>query len=235
MCGALPREFQWDAKNRLTHVIEGANETEFEYDGFDRRVRIVERVGGVVQDETTYLWADGVILQRRAADAETVERDYYWSGFSEGTSDYFYTRDHLGSVREVIASDGTTIESRYNYDIWGNVTRIAGTGAESDFRYTGHFYYEGSGLHLAQYRAYDSELGRWLSRDPAGFIDGPNLYAYVLNNPVLYYDPTGLSFYDWSAGFGDSISFGATEWIRKKLGVDHMVDKCSDGGCPNSC
>ena len=253
--GSVLREFRWDAQNRLTHVIEGNNETEFEYDGLDRRIRIIERVGGVVQDETTYLWADGVILQRRAADAETLERDYYWSGFSEGSNDYFYTRDHLGSVREVVASDGTTLELRYGYDLWGNVTRTGGTGMESDFRYTGHFYHEGSGLHLAQYRAYNSELCRWLSRDPLESItgqmpemlhDGPNLYAYVGNDPINsvdllgLYSILGLEFTDGGgvsgffsdladyAGAGiEGASEGAQVWFDQ---ITPFVDPFADSG-----
>lgn len=32
----------------------------------------------------------------------------------------------------------------------------------------------------------------WLSRDPAGFVDGPNLYAYVKQNPWTHWDPLGL-------------------------------------------
>lgn len=32
----------------------------------------------------------------------------------------------------------------------------------------------------------------WLSRDPAGFVDGPNLYAYVKQNPWSVFDPLGL-------------------------------------------
>ena len=190
--GGVLRAFRWDAQNRLTHVVEGNSETEFEYDGLDRRIRIIERTSGVEQSNETYLWIGGEIVQRRDGTADTVLRDYYWFGFSEGANDYFYTRDHSGSVREVIASDGTTIESRYDYDLWGNVTRVTGTGVESDFRYTGHFYHETSYLHLAQYRAYDSELGRWLSKDPAGFVDGSKLYAYVGNNPINYMDQLGL-------------------------------------------
>ncbi|SKB09560.1 RHS repeat-associated core domain-containing protein, partial [Prosthecobacter debontii] len=34
--------------------------------------------------------------------------------------------------------------------------------------------------------------GMWLSRDPAGFVDGPNLYAYVKQNPWTAWDPEGL-------------------------------------------
>ncbi len=32
----------------------------------------------------------------------------------------------------------------------------------------------------------------FLTRDPAGFVDGPNLYAYVRNNPLTSFDPHGL-------------------------------------------
>ena len=37
-------------------------------------------------------------------------------------------------------------------------------------------------------RYYDPEIGRWTSPDLLGEIDGPNLYAYVRNNPVAYVD-----------------------------------------------
>ena len=40
-------------------------------------------------------------------------------------------------------------------------------------------------------RYYDPELGRWLTTDPAGFVDGVNLYQYLFNNPFRYTDPDG--------------------------------------------
>lgn len=43
------------------------------------------------------------------------------------------------------------------------------------------------------YRYYDPEVGRWISPDPAGAIDGPNLYAYARNNPMKYVDYFGLN------------------------------------------
>ena len=122
-----------------------------------------------------------------------LKRDKSRSGYdiASGRSNY-YLKDHLGSIREVINSNGTTVESRYDYSPYGNVTKITGTGEESDFRYTGHFYHGTSGLHLTLYRAYDSGLGRWLSRDPIEEDGGLNLYGYVFNNPVNYWDPLGL-------------------------------------------
>ena len=36
------------------------------------------------------------------------------------------------------------------------------------------------------------EIGRWLTQDPLGFVDGTNLYAYVSNSPINFVDPYGL-------------------------------------------
>src|SRR4029077_6147994 len=43
---------------------------------------------------------------------------------------------------------------------------------------------------------YCPETGRWITPDPAGFTDGPNLYAYVQNNPLTLFDPYGLSLFE---------------------------------------
>lgn len=42
-------------------------------------------------------------------------------------------------------------------------------------------------------RDYDPLTGRWITPDPAGFIDGPNLYQYTWNNPLAFQDRWGLS------------------------------------------
>ena len=40
-------------------------------------------------------------------------------------------------------------------------------------------------------RYYDPQIARWTSVDPAGFVDGLNLYNYLKNNPFKYFDPEG--------------------------------------------
>jgi RHS repeat-associated protein len=47
-------------------------------------------------------------------------------------------------------------------------------------------------LNAARYRNYHPTLGRWIERDPAGYLDGPNLHAYVSGNPAISVDPSGL-------------------------------------------
>ena len=59
--------------------------------------------------------------------------------------------------------------------------------------FTGHVFDAETGLLLARLRVHDAVvLGRWLSRDPAGFVDGMNLYVYVRGNPLVWWDPLGM-------------------------------------------
>ncbi|WOO42197.1 DUF6973 domain-containing protein [Rubellicoccus peritrichatus] len=191
----LEKTYEWDALNRLTAInyVGTTLRSEFEYDGLSRRSRIIEKDNGVEQSNHIYLWSDSSIVEKRDSTGATVLRQYFGNGFTEGANDYFYTKDHLGSIREVVADNGSTVESKYEYTPWGEAIKIGGTGVESDFLYTGHYYHAEGNLFLTWFRAYDPGLGRWLSRDPLGFVDGPNIYAYVGNNPIRFIDPFGLS------------------------------------------
>lgn len=56
-------------------------------------------------------------------------------------------------------------------------------------------------------RYYHSGLGRWITQDPIGFDDGPNLYAYVMNNPLLNIDLYGLSTVEQAGDSGGERGF----------------------------
>ena len=45
--------------------------------------------------------------------------------------------------------------------------------------------------HCNWHHWYDSTIGKWISDDPIGFSDGPNLHGYVGNSPQIQVDPTG--------------------------------------------
>ena len=94
----------------------------------------------------------------------------------------------------------------YYYDAWGNhkvvdekgdeITDQNNIGNLNPFRYRGYYYDTETGLYFLQTRYYDPEVGRFLNRDSVQYADpetinGLNLYAYCLNNPVEYVDPTG--------------------------------------------
>lgn len=49
-------------------------------------------------------------------------------------------------------------------------------------------------------RYFDPETGRYITRDPIGYADGPNVYLYVHNNPINHIDPLGLTDGPFSSG-----------------------------------
>jgi len=120
---------------------------------------------------------------------EPILTQFFPGGMRSGSSSYYFSFDHLGSVREVTDSSGNVV-SRYDYDPYGRLTVNQGTPPR--FGFGGYFYHSASGLSLTKYRAYDPDLGRWESRDPIGLAGGLNLYSYVDDDPTDGVDPLGL-------------------------------------------
>ncbi|MEO1006945.1 MAG: RHS repeat-associated core domain-containing protein [Planctomycetota bacterium] len=65
-------------------------------------------------------------------------------------------------------------------------------GAGLSHGYGGYAYETLVGLYHARNRWYSTELGRFLQRDPAGYVDGMNLYGYGGSSPFVFMDPWGL-------------------------------------------
>ena len=103
-----------------------------------------------------------------------------------------------------ILDSGGNMVVEYRYNAWGGDMSISGTmcqimGELNPFRYRGYYFDQESGLYYLNSRYYDPEIGRWVSPDNTetmlehldDSIFATNLYAYCLNNPVNYFDPTG--------------------------------------------
>jgi RHS repeat-associated protein len=190
------RTNEWDAEDRLVAVNVGNQRTEFTYDGLSRRVAIRQLVNGSEVSFRRFVWCGDEICEERDGTGAVTKR-FFPQGMKvesgPNAGNYFYTHDHLGSIRELTDGSGN-VRARYAYDPYGRRTRLTGD-MEADFGFAGMFWSSEANLFLTHYRAYDPELGRWLSRDPlpdAEMLQGPNLYAYVLNDPVNLIDPEGL-------------------------------------------
>jgi RHS repeat-associated protein len=154
----------------------------FAYDALGRRVAITDGATA-----TRYRWCGERICAARTP-AGAISARYFSQGEMNGTTSRYYATDHLGSVRSLMDNTGSA-KGTAIYHAYGKPTL---TGEIPTFAYAGMFYHQASGLYLTQYRAYDSSVGRWISRDPVGEPGGTNLYAYVGNNPLQYVDLFGL-------------------------------------------
>ncbi len=221
------QSYEWDALNRLLAISYADDtRTEFTYDALSRRIRVLEKddEGEIVTDKRL-LWEGTNIVQERDDQNQVIKR-YTTHGLAlADNSTYFYTRDHLGSIRQVTDEDEIVAE-HYSYDPYGDQTASAPGGPNNlrlaDFRYTGHYHHEKSNLHLAMYRAYDSELGRWISEDPLEEEGGINLYGYVENEPVKGTDPLGLS----PGGFRGRAFLRAQ--VKDKKQCDRMINEFNE-------
>ncbi len=189
------RTFEWDAENRLVAVTVGTQRSEFTYDGFWRRVRTVERVGGEVQKDTRAVWCGMELCEERAADGVTVTRRVFSHGEQADGALRYFTTDHLGSVREVTDASGALL-ARYAFDPWGRRTLTAGTDL-TDAGLDGHRQAR-SGLSLALYRGYDAEIGRWVE------IRSESAEALTSTGTAMIIRPTESTRLVWSRYVGAS-------------------------------
>jgi RHS repeat-associated protein len=86
--------------------------------------------------------------------------------------------------------DGTTTWAA-SYQADGRRTAEAGTNVERHRANTKEE--DPTGLLNEGFRYRDMETGTFISRDPLGLVDGPNVYCYVRQNPWTMWDPEGLS------------------------------------------
>jgi len=194
---SIGQVFNWDAKNGPSLRSRPAKRLRME----DAAIAAKQRYGNEIVQERT----------GTSATAGTITRNHFYGGFTIGATvstaaKYQTFTDHLGHVREVVAASGTnpaigTVLTRYEYSPYQGPTKVyqfPSTNIEATFQTIGRYYHhEASGLELALYRAYDAELGRWISEDPLGEEGGLNLYGFVGNGPVKMFDPDGRAPMSW--------------------------------------
>ena len=111
--------------------------------------------------------------------------------------------DNIGSLSLELDSEGQVISREEYYPFGGTAVWAASNEVEAEYktvRYSGKER-DGTGLYYYGHRYYAPWLCRWVSADPAGEVDGLNLFRMVRNNPVTYFDNTG------EATFKDNVDY----------------------------
>jgi RHS repeat-associated protein len=103
---------------------------------------------------------------------------------------YFYCRQANFNV-VAVTSDAGAIMDRINYDPYGEPTLVVDGSTGNPYLFQGRRWDSDADLYYFRNRDYDPELGRFMQRDPLGYVGGMNLYQFVEGRPVQASDPFG--------------------------------------------
>ena len=174
-------------------------------------------------DSTDYLLDGRLMMKNGRIDKVLFDGGYCRATPAGTTSDslsfYYYNRDHLGNVREVVDASGT-VQQVTNYYPFGTPYCDDVSVLNSDlqpFKYNGKELDTMHGLNTYDYgaRQHDPILCRWDRIDPlCEKYYGISPYAYCANNPVRFIDEHGDSIF---------VSYDSQEEVL------NMINKLSAG------
>jgi RHS repeat-associated protein len=198
LTGAGNQTYQYDENNRLVSVSSVSLWLgSYSYDALGRRISKT-----TTNSTTIFLYDDARIIEERDAGNVTTATYTYGNYIDEvltmdrAGSRYFYHQNTLWSVHALTDATGTVVE-RYTYDAYGTITVLdpsflpLTSSPLAYFTFTGREFDSESGLYFYRARTYLPTHGRFLSRDPLGYVDGMNLYEYVSGRPMKSVDPRG--------------------------------------------
>lgn len=207
---------EWDVRNQLKRVVQvrradGIDDDErYSYDANNSRVRKV----ATSQSKNTLHTAQahylpGIEIRNNTATGEALEvitvsaghanvRVLHWT---ENKPDdipnnqvRYQVGDLLDSVTLELDNTGQVISREGYYPFGGTAWQAARSEIEASYkvvRYSGQER-DATGLVYYGLRYYAPWLNRWINPDPAGNIDGLNVYRMVRNNPITLKDIDGL-------------------------------------------
>ena len=201
---------EWDERYRLKSVDDASSFVSYEYDALGRKVS--RTAGGSPATVERYIHEGDHIVADVDASGHLLRSYTHGPGIDniltmtaygsdEGvasTNTYHYLKDHQNTVIALADSAGNVVES-YEYEAYGRMSVFDAADNELDRSAFGNrFLFQGreidwtTGLYHFRARWYDSETGRWLSKDPIGIKGGLNQYEFCASNPVMFVDPMGL-------------------------------------------
>jgi RHS repeat-associated protein len=232
--GARVAVYSYDAiDRRIRKVVTNSGAlsgtTDFYLDGW----RVIEERNGA--DGVTQQYVYGVSIDEPLVLDQNQNGDDTATG--AGDRRLFYHQNMLDSVFALTDGMGQIVEG-YQYDAYGrqtvfgpgpngvvnfggdDVIRPGGpSGLANPYMFTGRRLDAETGQYYYRLRYLNPEHGRFLSRDPLGYVDGMNIYEYVSSTPMNLIDPWGLNGYAPTGSWietGDNRPEGST--VRTRSG-----------------
>ena len=196
--------YAYDEHSRLQSVDGGAT-ARYTYDAFHRRITRTT-AGGTerfvygdiwnvleeyLDDELQAVFVHGKLTNEILFAERDLDSDGNFAGPQEQV---YYVQDRQQSVLGLVNPVGELIAS-YQYGPYGE-REVWGDGRGNPYGYTGARWDAESSLYFLRNRMYSPRLGRFTSRDPLGFQDGPCQYEYALSQPSVLVDPWGTAAQD---------------------------------------
>ena len=216
-------DLTWNSRYQLVSVsTNGVFAERYSYDALGRRVSTTTREG-----TTWHVYDDNWQCIADINAYGNVVASYTWGegidkllAVTIGGVTYYPLTDIQGTVWGYVDSQNN-IAARWQYDAWGNVISeevapSAAVLAMLRYRFQGREWFAATGLINFRIRWYDTETGRWLSKDPIGLSGGLNLYAFCGNDIVNKKDPFGLRVY-YDNGCGGH----STVFIEDPFGIGY--------------
>lgn len=205
--------YRYDALDRLIEVNVNGTTYHYSYDATGRRIRRefnnhVEHFLWQQEQEIASVTSQG-IQELRILDpcGEAIALEL-------NQTLYVPINDAFGHLRTLQNSSGTPITT-YRYSSFGEETCV---GAPlSPWTYANQRTDKESGLIYFGKRFYDPATLCWITPDPIDDTDGPNLYGYVHNNPLLYIDPDGC--FSLSRWIADNTAMAAISVSSLSMGA----------------
>lgn len=230
--------YTWNVRGQLA-AITGASAASFNYDAAGRRM--TKTAGST----TSFLYDGANVVSEYSAGALVAAvlgsrgEDEYFARLAGTTQ--IPVVDGLGSVTHLTDAGGAVTE-RLSYEPYGRDGNAAGgaypygfTSREKDV----------DGLMYYRARYYDPSLARFLSEDPLGLSAGVNVYAYAMNSPLMYTDPTGTSakgartildaLLGWLAGTLPNTVYGPTHPVTNDIRRTPAMDEIRGQYVANNC
>ncbi len=190
---------------------------------YDHRTRRTRNFTPTTADQVRVSFSGGQSVQEYFQYTGTVAllETIRGSDMGGGVGGVLYTNEgatspvfnHYNSRGDVVSqtNSGGGVEWEAKYEAFG--TRTEEAGAATGRQRANTKDEDPTGLLNEGMRYRDLEAGVFITRDPAGFVDGPNVYTYVRQNPWTSFDPMGLA----STIVGSEMSVSTAENSRGPL------------------
>lgn len=218
--GGTRTDYSYDGLGRLTSLESGNQRITYHYDAFHRRLAKTKwtrefddaiwsevRIGSD-KDSERFLYLDqnevgSVDQEGRLLNFRVLGRGV---GAEIGASialeiaerTYVPLHDQSGSITALLDETGSLVEYA-RYSAFGEQSlfdaeqqALSESAIGNPWGYASKRMDSESGWNFFGRRYYNPKEGRWMTPDPLGFADGPNLYAYVHNSPMTHSDLYGL-------------------------------------------